>query len=152
MICPACRNLMIVVEHKRIELDFCPVCHGAWFDSGELELLMQAAQRAGADRLMEETMNAPAASTREKKRKCPICSQRMKKVAAGEKPPVLIDVCPRAHGLWFDGGEVKQLLDQFPEAVGKGAAQSEVETFLKEVLKCVDTVTPSHNPEIKGGA
>jgi len=43
MICPACKNDMIVVEHEDIELDYCTNCNGVWFDSGELELLLEAA-------------------------------------------------------------------------------------------------------------
>ena len=40
MKCPVCRIDMIVVEHKKIELDYCVKCSGVWFDSGELELLL----------------------------------------------------------------------------------------------------------------
>ncbi len=43
MICPACKNDMIVVEYQRIELDFCPHCRGVWFDCGELELMLKSA-------------------------------------------------------------------------------------------------------------
>ena len=39
MKCPVCKNMMIVVEHEHIELDYCPDCAGVWFDAGELDLL-----------------------------------------------------------------------------------------------------------------
>ena len=42
MICPACKSDMIVVEHSQIELDYCTDCRGVWFDSGELELLLES--------------------------------------------------------------------------------------------------------------
>ena len=43
MVCPVCRKAMIVVEYHQIELDYCTSCHGVWFDSGELELLLTSA-------------------------------------------------------------------------------------------------------------
>ena len=42
MICPVCRKSMLVVEYSEIELDYCDTCKGVWFDSGELELLLES--------------------------------------------------------------------------------------------------------------
>jgi Zn-finger nucleic acid-binding protein len=33
---------MIIVEHERIELDYCTKCLGVWFDAGELALLLES--------------------------------------------------------------------------------------------------------------
>ena len=40
MICPACREEMIVVEYKKIELDICVACRGVWCDADALGLLL----------------------------------------------------------------------------------------------------------------
>jgi uncharacterized protein len=130
---------MIVVEYKRIEIDFCAVCHGVWFDSGELELLLGIMNLTDGDKLFRETLSSPEARTPEKKRRCPICLQYMRKVTVGERPAVLIDVCNNAHGLWFDGGEVNHLVKQLPPASGRPPAELEVESFLTEVFQAVDT-------------
>ena len=42
MICPVCKRDMIVIEYHDVELDYCTSCKGVWFDSGELELLLEA--------------------------------------------------------------------------------------------------------------
>ena len=42
MRCPVDKSDMIVVEHQKIELDYCLKCSGVWFDSGELDLLVSA--------------------------------------------------------------------------------------------------------------
>jgi len=130
---------MIVVEYKRIELDFCSVCHGVWFDSGELELLLGIMNLANGDKFILETLSSPEARTPEKKRRCPICSQHMRKVAVGDRQAVLIDVCKHADGLWFDGGEVNHLVKQLPQASGRPPSELEVESFLTEVFQAVDT-------------
>ncbi|MFC1934835.1 zf-TFIIB domain-containing protein [Chloroflexota bacterium] len=128
MICPTCRNIMIVVEHEQIELDYCTVCSGVWFDSGELELML------------ERILSLPVAATTEKKRKCPICRRKMKKVLVGEAPEILIDACPAGDGLWFDGGEVIQLI---PQCAGKPCGDSDDQgrmlTFLGETFKIGDS-------------
>ena len=47
MKCPIDKSDMIVVEHEKIELDYCLRCSGVWFDSGELELLWQFSKPKG---------------------------------------------------------------------------------------------------------
>jgi Zn-finger nucleic acid-binding protein len=141
MICPACKSPMIVVEHKQIELDHCPECHGVWFDSGELELFLAPLNLENREQFASNMLNATEAKTSEKKRRCPICAQRMKKVVVGEKPSVLIDVCRKADGLWFDGGEVGQLIKQLPEKLsGKPRSYEQVSAFLGEVFKADETI------------
>ncbi len=110
MICPVCKNDMIVVERNRIELDHCTNCGGIWFDSGELELLFAGFGMRDARAFLDDVVNGRQARTPERPRKCPICSQKMRKSNIGERPKVLIDACPRGDGIWFDGGELDQLL------------------------------------------
>ncbi len=132
MICPACRNPMIVVEYHQIELDYCVSCHGVWFDGGELELMLEAVN-AGETCLPDSSIEA---GTAEKKRRCPICGKRMKKRLIGKEPEILIDACPEREGLWFDGGEVDQLLAQLtPQSAGSQGARGQIVTFLKDVFQ-----------------
>ncbi len=42
MICPVCKKDMFVIG-QRVELDYCHICKGAWFDAGEMELLLETA-------------------------------------------------------------------------------------------------------------
>jgi Zn-finger nucleic acid-binding protein len=136
MICPACKNEMIVVEYDNIELDYCNNCHGVWFDSTELELLLKSMNLDSQNLLLNDILNAPEAISQEKKRRCPICRRRMKKTTVGGQPGVLVDVCPQGNGLWFDGGEVAQLLRQLSrkQPAGQGS-QQQVMSFLGEVFK-----------------
>ncbi len=136
MICPTCKSSMIVVEHKKIELDYCPKCYGVWFDSGELELFLDSLNLESRDQFVNNILDAPEVKTPEKKRRCPICAQRMKKAVLEEKPRILIDVCRRLDGLWFDGGEVGELIKQLAKKSSKkGGSHQQVEAFLGEVFK-----------------
>ena len=136
MICPVCKIDMIVVEHSRIELDYCLKCHGVWFDSDELELLLKCINLDTPDLLMGHILGHAEAETSEKPRRCPICRTKMKKTTIGERPKILIDACMRKDGLWFDGGEISQLVKELAKKkTGGHEAQHGVIEFLGEVFK-----------------
>jgi len=139
MKCPACNSLMIVVEHEKIELDYCLNCSGVWFDAEELELLLETMELEGTRLSLDNILTSPDAKSVEKKRNCPICGRKMKKATVGHEPGVLIDACSWGDGFWFDSGEVGQLItrlsDKPPE---KSDSQGRIITFLGEVFRVPD--------------
>ncbi len=108
MDCPVCKVPMIVFELDEVETDYCTECSGIWLDAGELEILLEDADKAR--RLMDSFQPA---RTDEAPRSCPICRKSMKKVLIGHgQQAVLIDRCAKSHGLWFDRGELMDVLRQ----------------------------------------
>lgn len=131
MKCPVCRELMIVVEHADIELDYCVHCKGVWFDATELDLLLRSLGLAeGHD--LASLMRLPKRPPAEAPRRCPRCRKKMHKMMIGREPEVMIDSCVRGHGLWFDGGEVEQVIQQLLDEPGVGGR---VVSFLGQTLK-----------------
>lgn len=108
MNCPVCKEVpMITVELNDIEIDYCTECSGIWLDAGELELLLEGSQRLTA--LLDSFKNH--ATSMEKPRKCPICMTNMQKILVGPAEKNLtIDSCPKHHGLWFDRGELNEIV------------------------------------------
>ena len=142
MVCPVCSDAMIVVEYHDIELDYCNKCKGVWFDSGELELLLKSQGLEASTELFHDTPKSREAVSSEKKRNCPVCHHKMKKTAIGGQPEILIDVCPGRHGLWFDGGEVTQLITHLAaEHPPKRDSREQVIGFLEEVFKGPEQTT-----------
>ncbi|MFW6102200.1 MAG: zf-TFIIB domain-containing protein [Chloroflexota bacterium] len=136
MICPVCKYAMIVVEYRSIELDYCNSCKGVWFDSGELELLLKSQDFEDPNAFLDGIINSPEAISPEKKRNCPLCGHKMKKTAISEQPKTLIDMCRNGHGLWFDGGEVAQLIRRLAgEHPPKHDSREQITSFLEEVFK-----------------
>ncbi len=133
MKCPIDKSDMIVVEHEKIELDYCLRCSGVWFDSGELELLVAVLKAEGANLSYAELLTPHSAKVTEAKRKCPICGRKMDKVWLGKEPKVLIDSCPLSDGLWFDSGELQQVLREMeaPET----PASRDVISFLGDAFQ-----------------
>jgi Zn-finger nucleic acid-binding protein len=139
MKCPACSNLLIVVEHEKIELDYCLNCFGVWFDAEELELLLETMQLEGDSLSLDDIFSSPEAKSAEKKRNCPTCGKKMKKATVGYEPEVIIDACSWGDGLWFDSGEVGQLITQLPNKPSeKSDSQGRIITFLGDVLRVRD--------------
>ena len=109
MDCPVCENAMITLELADVEIDYCPDCGGIWLDAGELELLLD--ERAKAKQLLDSFKIDDKSP--EKVRKCPICRKKMRKITVGSsEPALLIDKCRGGDGLWFDKGELQDVLDR----------------------------------------
>jgi Zn-finger nucleic acid-binding protein len=135
MICPVCRNGALIIEYKNIELDYCPICQGVWFDSGELELLLELAKPGDYQHYLEGIINGQEVKTSEKERKCPICRGKMKKGYIDREKKVLVDVCRVGEGIWFDGGEVQHLVQNLAEKSKTKDASQGVLDFVGDLLK-----------------
>jgi hypothetical protein len=98
---------MITLELRDVEVDHCICCGGIWLDEGEVELLLDDRQRA-IELLDSFKVDGGCG---EVSRKCPICRRKMQKVGVGSgELPLMIDKCSRKHGLWFDKGELEQIV------------------------------------------
>lgn len=106
MNCPACREPMIVLELEETEIDHCISCKGIWLDAGELELFLGDSKEK--DALLSSF--AIDKSSREESRKCPICLKKMEKVLCGADKKVRIDKCRKNDGIWFDVGELAEII------------------------------------------
>jgi Zn-finger nucleic acid-binding protein len=98
---------MITLELEDVEIDYCTDCGGIWLDAGELELLLGEPGEA------EDLLNSFKIDSRsaESVRNCPICDKKMQKIIAGVSvPALLIDKCRKGDGLWFDAGELRDIV------------------------------------------
>lgn len=100
---------MITLELEDVEIDHCIDCGGIWLDAGELELLLDDSDQA--EKLLKSFDIAQKCA--EKPRKCPICLKKMQKITVGKSPPpLLIDKCQKGDGLWFDAGELSDIIEK----------------------------------------
>jgi Zn-finger nucleic acid-binding protein len=47
--CPNDGETLLMTERRGVEIDYCPSCRGVWLDRGELDKLMQVADRDDDD-------------------------------------------------------------------------------------------------------
>lgn len=49
MLCPHCKDInLAMTDRQGIEIDYCPTCRGIWLDRGELDRLIERAERDNA--------------------------------------------------------------------------------------------------------
>lgn len=104
MNCPACNEPLVTCEYEQVEVDWCASCGGVWLDAGEFALL-EAARGVAVPPVIPLHQVSP--------RRCPVCERKMalaRRAVSGTDSWVTVDVCPKGHGEWYDGGELESLL------------------------------------------
>ncbi len=117
MDCPKCVGKLREKNVEDCKVDVCFVCEGIWFDSGELEKVIEADSKdfnfidVGREELDGKEIAGMKEELDEKESACPRCGDGTKLVRReyGGKRKVNIDACPTCGGIWLDGGEIKEL-------------------------------------------
>ncbi|MDH3211456.1 MAG: zf-TFIIB domain-containing protein [Myxococcales bacterium] len=129
MQCPVCQMDQIIVEYDGVELDLCLDGHGIWFDADELRQLFESAGAPAMLQDLERRLVVLPRGEHGPKRRCPRCRGKMRHVAAPGRPAdVILDRCRRGHGIWFDKGELEEILAL--ELGEEDAALARVRAFL----------------------
>ncbi len=116
-ICPRCEKPLQTIDIKlegKFLVDRCSECLGLFFDPNELEILLDksVSRVFQVDFRQLENINKirrcqdyPVAYI-----KCPLCRKLMNRINFGTQSGVIVDTC-KEHGVWLDGGELRQLLE-----------------------------------------
>ncbi|MDA1194067.1 MAG: zf-TFIIB domain-containing protein [Planctomycetota bacterium] len=132
MQCPVCHIDQVIVEFHGVELDVCIDGCGTWFDDDELRQLFEAAGAPALVADLEQRLQELPPGRDGPTRRCPRCAGRMQHVQTpGASGQVIFDRCRRGHGLWFDRGELEEILSLEVSTDGEGArALATVRAFL----------------------
>jgi len=121
---------LITLELDGVEIDHCIVTGGTWLDAGELE---EITKRAGVEPGNLSQALERAKSKGRGPRRCPRCGRKMERVDVGGKIRVEIDRCRRGHGLWFDKGELKALIESYEEGQEGAVARFFADVYRSEL-------------------
>ena len=125
MKCASCNDIMVVLDLDDVEIDYCTQCGSIWLDEGELELLLESGEEK--DALLAS--GSISETIKEDKKKCPICSKKMVKMVYEKgTESVVVDQCPKKHGVWFDKGELHQII-----RMGSIDKKNKIAELLKEM-------------------
>lgn len=94
-----------------VDAEVCPVCNGVWLEQAELDSLVQTHAHARVPEAPESVQAAFAMARQDlaPPGPCPICADTLARREYGYASQVLIDTCPRGHGIWLDAGELEAL-------------------------------------------
>ena len=111
MQCPICKLDQVIVEYREVELDLCIDGCGLWFDADELRQLFEVAGVPDKLHDLEQSLELLPRGEHGAEKRCPRCRGKMRHVRApGPVEHVILDRCRRGHGLWFDRGELEEIL------------------------------------------
>ncbi|MGH1343674.1 MAG: zf-TFIIB domain-containing protein [Nannocystales bacterium] len=133
--CPRCSNstLAVATIEGRKALG-CPHCSGA-FVGADLGLRLLAVL----------SPDVPPARVGIPSPPCPVCRKGMRRVVAAGQD---VETC-KVHGVWFDAGDLRQLVEAVAVALGK-PIPAVVET-LEAKQKSPPAATPEHNLSAPSG-
>jgi Zn-finger nucleic acid-binding protein len=131
---------MLTVEFEQIEIDYCRKCGGVWLDSGEAELIGEKAGvlRPGLLAALDAGLSGECEPGQ--RRDCPVCGKLMARFRPAELAPVCVDRCCYRHGLWFDRGELQQVI-----GLAGGGKDSALSRFLAGLEEQRRRQTPIHH-------
>jgi Zn-finger nucleic acid-binding protein len=126
--CPRCDKPLSVLQGapEGTDLDAltmaeCTACGGLFVAQKVLDAIVRREAPAPGSPTHPHAVPAPAGRTADVVRyvKCPLCHAVMNRVNFGKRSGVIVDVC-KAHGVWFDRGELTQAI----EFVAKGGLEA----------------------------
>jgi len=107
--CPRCHVALTDVHVAKTPLEECTRCGGLWIDVSSFEFICSNAEaRQAATGLL---VPSPAdLDPNVRYLKCPQCENLMNRMNYAGRSGIVINIC-RAHGVWLDRNEMRQIVD-----------------------------------------
>lgn len=114
MLCPICKKNLDNSIFYNVEIDYCPICLGLWFEKDEL--------RQAKDEKDKELKWLDIDLWKKKKnfkiypgiRLCPFCRLPLYEVYYNGSR-IIVDVCNLCQGIWLDRKEFKRIIEYLRE-------------------------------------
>ena len=112
--CPVDDFTLKQETYEGVAIDTCPHCSGVWLDAGELEALQNTQASDFRDvpaAPLDDVVAAEAMAEAhdEASRACVVCDVIMAKKEYAFTSQVMVDQCPKGHGVWLDKDELARL-------------------------------------------
>ena len=123
--CPRCQSRLVTREYAETTVDECDHCGGLFLAPAMMNRAVAARDLSTGLRLALPKRQAKR-ETAVRYIHCPVCDKIMNRQAFGRISGVVVDVCA-THGVWFDAGELSEVI-KFVEKGGlERARQRELE-------------------------
>jgi len=128
--CPRCPNPLHARRVGDLVIDECATCHGIFLDHVAIQRVVTDRQQSRADAILgtlpasEVAHSIPPSSRMYVK--CPVCVTVMNRKLFSAGSGVIIDVC-RAHGAFFDVGELPRIISFVMNGGLEQAQKKEIE-------------------------
>ncbi len=132
--CPVDGTSLDLCSLLSMEFESCPKCRGIWLVKDELRKLKNKTGNGELHWLNDEIDNIERTSAIATNRSCAKCDgTRLLSVVFG-KSSIVVDWCPKCHGMWLDGDEFDSIME-YLEAEAANATPADVKAELRKDLK-----------------
>jgi Zn-finger nucleic acid-binding protein len=115
LFCPACGYALVSKQFLDETVEKCFECGGMWFDADELR---RAQERKDDSIVWPENLLGYAEKLKvrsDRKINCPKDGAELVSLHYGPSE-VVVDVCPKCRGVWFDHGEFNRVVEDLEDA------------------------------------
>jgi uncharacterized protein len=128
--CPRCKVPLTKVEYQPgTEVYWCSLCSGIWVDGEELYEILQISP------------DAIPVAVRKDNKVCPKCGSSLFYPVDFQDTGIVIDICERCKGIWFDRGEIqamkKVLQEDTEEPADKKPASEKIANWVNNVIEYI---------------
>ena len=109
MNCPNDATYLEKALFHNVEVDYCPVCLGIWFDKDELALAKNDTDKELNWVDFDLWRDKGRFSVMQIDKRCPVCRIPFMEVHYDDSK-IKIDFCKKCQGIWLDRGEFKQII------------------------------------------
>lgn len=114
MKCVRCPETALQARHyESVEVDQCPSCHGVWLDDGEIAHIIESEEttfdHASIVQAVESAFAGIPTHEIDSIEHCPRCASQLLAINFAYNSGVIVDRCPKGHGIWFDGKELDSI-------------------------------------------
>ena len=113
MKCPKCGATLMETSYKNQKIDICNQCGGAWVDGNEVL------------KIAGEGFKFPESEEKGGIFYCPRCEIRSLHSFKYPNSDIILEICEKCHGIWFDPGELQVIQNIDKNGVEKGKTTSE---------------------------
>lgn len=136
MDCPKCSAELFSFNVDDIELEQCTSCEGIWFDKNELKRIKDKADSDLNWMDYEIWKHTDKFKLNVKKYDCPKCGDKME-VLDYDNTSIEIDYCRSCNGIWFDKGEIENLINILEEELLNKPFNEYVKATLEEARELI---------------
>ena len=130
MLCPICKKSLEKAIFHKVEVDFCPICLGVFFEKDELRQAKDAKDKE-LNWLDIDLWKAPEKFKISLSQKsCPFCQVPLYEVNYGDSK-ISLNVCNLCQGIWLDRGVFKKIIGYLKEK----AKYEILENYLKNLTE-----------------
>lgn len=132
MNCPICKKTKLLKSILyNIEVDYCPICFGLWFEQEELRLAKDEKDKNLKWLDIDLWKNEKDFKISYGMRVCPSCRVPLYEVYYGDSG-IVVDICNLCHGVWLDRAEFKKITEWLKEKADYEVMNNYVKNLLQE--------------------